>query len=111
MVKQRADWFCQDCRVTMIYDTKNDRHVCPNCKAQVWHYNHDDPVVEDEITKLMREKYKSNLPPVNPIPAGGPSKGGGGSKAKGRSNKGAMQKKSLSQINAGLNGRCQSFDT
>lgn len=107
MSKNNKPWPCMECRVMMAL-VDEDHCKCPVCGTEVWfEFSVQD---NSEIAKLMREKYKSNLPPKDPIPAGEAAKGGGGSKSKGRDRKGLMQKKSLSQINAGLNGKCQNFD-
>ena len=109
----RKPWFCQECRIQMLYDKKQDFHKCPECGTEVWMNIEEDSLKSDEdeeIDALMREKYKANLPAKEPIPAGGALLGGGGSKSKGRSRKGDMKKKSLSQINAGLAGICSAFN-
>lgn len=104
MRRNRKPWFCPDCRVMMIYINKLDMHFCPQCKARTYH-SHEDDCIEDEIKELMQDLYKSHLPKKEPLPAGEALKGAGGSKSKGRNRKGDMQKKSLSQINAGLTGK------
>lgn len=107
-MKKRKAWFCQDCRVMMHYDPKRDFYKCPECGVEVWPETKAD---QGEIASLMREKYQANLPAKDPIPAGEPAPGGGGSKNKGRSRKGDMQKKTLAQINSGLNGKCAAFNS
>ncbi len=92
----------------MDYDSKQDFYKCPECGTEVWPVSNFD---NDEITSLMRDKYKANLPAKEPLPAGSAAPGGGGSKNKGRSRKGDMKKKTLAQINAGLAGKCGSFLT
>ena len=86
----------------MLYSPKNMYYICPNCKGVFTPAPPDDDcavrMVEDEIAKLMREKYKSNLPAKDPIPAGEAIKGGGGSKCKGRNKIGQMRKKSVKQL-------------
>ena len=108
--KNRQPWFCQDCRVQMVYINKLDMHFCPKCKVRVYHSN-DDDYYEDEIISLMRDLHKTHLPKKDPIPAGHALLGGGGSKSKGRSREGDMKKKTLSQINAGLAGKNVDFLT
>lgn len=110
MSKQRQAWFCQDCRVIMLFDIKQDRHICPKCKVQVWHSNEDDPFINDEIGSLMRDMAVTHKT-LEVKPLGGAIVHGGGSKSKGRSRESDMKKKSLAQINAGLNGRAMAFES
>lgn len=100
MSKERADWFCQDCRVPMLYDKKNDRHFCPACMVQVWHYDKDEPIPDNsEIAKLMREMYKANLPAKDPIPAGRAMSGRGGNKSSKRhGDREKLKRKTVGQL-------------
>lgn len=107
----RKPWFCQDCRVSMIYDSKQDYYKCPECGTEVW-------PEADKVSKPTKEQaeihsFMQQMAPTHfakeALPAGGPLLGSGGSKSKGRSRKADMQKKSLAQINAGLAGKCTSF--
>jgi hypothetical protein len=94
----------------MLYDKQSRYYVCPKCKATVVPKEQNDKYVDDIIIKLMRDMHKTHLPAAC-IPAGEAKKGGGGGSSKGRSRKGDMSKKSLSQINTGLNGKCMSFES
>ncbi|MBP2629868.1 MAG: hypothetical protein H6Q70_496 [Firmicutes bacterium] len=86
----------------MLYSRKSKHYICPECTGVFTPMPKDDDyaasTIRDEITQLMQEMYKANLPPKDPIPAGEAAKGGGGSKSKGQSKKGLMKKKSLSQL-------------
>ncbi|HMM20616.1 MAG TPA: hypothetical protein PKA10_07735 [Selenomonadales bacterium] len=108
---QREPWFCQDCRLVMLYNKKEDFHICPKCKVRVYHADDKDDYLNDEVRSLMRDMYKTHLPqkeplPINPYPAGY-----GGSKSKGRNRKQEMKKKTLSQINAGLTGKASDYES
>lgn len=110
MRRKRNPRWCEECKCVMVYDKENDRYICPECHGIFLPGQKDDPYIEnDVIAALMREKYKSNLPAVNPLPAGEALKGAGGGGCKGRKKDG-MQKKSLSQINASLVGKCKLFE-
>jgi len=112
MRRKRNPRWCEECKCVMVYDKENDRYICPECHGIFYPGDKTDPHIEnDVITSLMREKYKSNLPPVEPLPAGEALKGAGGGSSKGRSRKGDLKKKSLSQINAGLAGKSQLFES
>ena len=108
MAKKRGLWFCQDCRVPMKYNEQDDFYKCPKCGIEVWYPIESKS--QDEVVQMMQEKYKSNLPPKDYLPAGEAAKGGGGS-SNGKSNSSAMKKKSLSQINAGLAGGSGLFES
>jgi hypothetical protein len=94
----------------MLYDKESRCYVCPYCKAYVTLKEPNDQYVDDIIIQLMKDMHKTHLPAAC-IPAGQAKKGGGGGSSKGRSRKGDMNKKSLSQINTGLNGKCMSFES
>jgi hypothetical protein len=99
MRRKRNPRWCEECKCVMVYDKENDRYICPKCHGIFYPGDKDDPHIEnDVITTLMREKYKANLPPVDPLPAGEALKGAGGGSSKGRSRKGEMKKKSLNQL-------------
>lgn len=107
----RKPWFCQECRVIMQYNPELDYYVCPECGVEVWPPGASNTTAKknDEITDLMRDMHKANLPrkeamPIYPVPAGG----GGSKSSKGR--KKDTKKKSLSQLNAGLAGTCAAFN-
>lgn len=110
MNAQRKSWFCQDCRVTMIYDKKNDRHICPTCKTMVNYHDENDFYLNDEIGSLMRDMAATHRQ-LEVKPLCGAIVPGGGSKSKGRSRDSDMKKKSLAQINAGLNGKAMAFES
>lgn len=100
MSKQRAPWFCQDCRVPMLYSKKLDYHICPKCKATVQHSDETDQYVEDEIIALMRDlvpthKDRDFIPLTG---KGGHGKGGSSNRTK----KPKSKKLSLSQLNMKL---------
>lgn len=111
MRKRRPPRWCEECKCVMVYDKENDRYICPECHGIFIPGQKDDPYIEnDVIASLMREKYKSNLPAVDPLPSGrAAAKGGGGSK--GGNRKGDMRKKTVAQINAQLSGKNQLFES
>ena len=110
MSKQRDPWFCQDCRIMMLYNDKEDYHICPKCKARVYHADEKDEYLNDEIRSLMKDMAHTHKP-REALPAGGALPGGGGSKSKGRSRKSDMKKKSLAQLNMGLAGTYSAFNS
>jgi hypothetical protein len=93
----------------MLYDKESRYYVCPKCKTSTMQKEPDDKYVDDIIVRLMRDMRRPHLQ-TDCLPAGQAKKGGGSSSA-GRSRKGESQKKSLAQINAGLNGKCMAFES
>lgn len=94
------------CAVCLLRGEMNEmRYVkagyfrCPECHAETWP-NPDEPA-PDELTQFMREMAKTHNT-TDPLPAGRARPGKGGS-GKSRARKPANTKKTLSQINAGLN--------
>lgn len=104
-IAKRSPWFCQDCRIEMKYVEHDDFYKCPKCGAELWPADTCKPSGEIEI--MMQEFARSHK--LNECLPAGEAKLGGGSKSKvGKNEK--MKKKTLSQINQGLNGKCSSFD-
>lgn len=109
-MQHRKPWFCQDCRVLMKYDQKDDCHKCPECGAALWYPDEprkrttfDKLPAKDkkEIAELMEEKQKANEPSRNvPIALGGAIVLGGGNKS-GR-NKKVLKKDSVATVNRKL---------
>lgn len=106
---KREPWFCQDCRIVMFYNEKEDYHICPKCLVRVYHSDEKDDYLNDEVRKLMQDMYKTHVP-KEILPQGRPTLKGG-SKCKGRSRKQDMKKPSLAQINIGLAGTAKQFES
>lgn len=95
------------CAVCLLHGEMNEMKYihavgyfrCPECGAETWP-NPDEPV-PDELTQFMQEMAKTHNT-TDPLPAGRARQGKGGS-GKSRARKPANTKKTLSQINAGLN--------
>lgn len=100
-------WFCQECLVKMDYKIKDGFFKCPECMTEVWPPS--GYKLDDEILDLMIDKQRNHIP--KECKPAGEALLGSGSSSKSRSKKAEMKKKTLSQINAGLNGKCQSFDS
>jgi len=92
-------WFCQDCRVLMIYSDKIESHICPECGVMVAKYIPGDKYVDNEIKQLMHD-MRRNHKPREYLPAGEALPGGGGNKS--RVKKPKSKKKSLNQLNNAL---------
>lgn len=90
-------WFCQDCRVVMLYNDKLKCHICPQCKTEVWPPNKAD-VVHDEMMSLMIDMQKNHKPRECMPMVGGRVKGGGSKSGK-RSKSEKMKKDTLSTLN------------
>jgi hypothetical protein len=95
------------CHVMMEYKKPpDDFYKCPICGFEGWPGDTITPT-DDEVSKLMREMAPTHKP-KECLPAGGPILKGGSKSKVGKNEK--MSKKTLSQINQGLNGKCSSFD-
>ncbi len=103
---KRAAWFCQDCRVMMHYDKQKDFYECPQCGIEVWPKERQQ-AAKDEVLCLMRDLAPTHRS-TEILPAGPPARGSG-SKNRARSRKSDSKKKSLAQINRGLNGLSTAF--
>lgn len=95
-MKQKKPWPCMDCRVIML-EMDADHCKCPVCGTEVW-YDFSRDLPQGEVEQLMREKYKANLPQVEPLPVGVPKKGGGSRSAKKHGRSEMLKKKSVSQL-------------
>ena len=51
MAVKRKPWFCQECRIIMAYNDKDDYYKCSQCGCEVWPADTYKPV--DEIEELM----------------------------------------------------------
>lgn len=98
-MKIRKPWFCQDCRVSMTYDAKQDYYKCPECGTEVWPENTDS---KGEIESLMRDMAATHSK-REAMPAG-EALPGGGSKSKGRKTE-RMKKPTLATLNQRLYGQ------
>jgi hypothetical protein len=121
MAKQINCGICAYWGNTVAMNLAGDHFTCPECKAEL-HVNStgDDTFVRnfrrgvvvkgerDEISELMADRAITHVPRVG-MPAGEALLGGGSKSKAGKSEK--MKKKTLSQINQGLNGKCSSFDS
>jgi hypothetical protein len=80
----------------MQYDAINDRHICPECYAQVWHHDSVDVQMDSEIKSLMLDFARSHKP-KECLPAGEALPGGS------KSSKGAKNEKMHKPTVASLN--------
>lgn len=103
MSKQRKAWFCQDCRIVMSYDTKQDFYKCPECGTEVWP---NTEVATDEISSLMSDLARTHQP-RECLPAGEAIPGGRSNRSKSRARKtDRMKKEPLATLNRKLYMEC-----
>ncbi len=76
---------------------------CPQCGAQTYDNDNGDDAFIRNYQQQNKEYISRSFQPGTHIQ--------GGSDPTGKSGKDKMRKKSLSQINSGLNGKCASFDS
>lgn len=93
----RKPWFCQECRIIMTYNDKDDYYKCSQCECELWPSDTYKPI--DEIAELMADMAPTHRQ-TEVLPAG-PVKLGGGSKSNGVK-KPKSTKNSLSQLNEQL---------
>ena len=84
----------------MLYNAKEDYHICPNCKVRVYHHDGKDDYLNDEIRNLMVDLRKTHAP-REVLPAG-PAAPHGGNKSKGRKRKHEMKKPTTQTLNQRL---------
>lgn len=102
MAKQINCPFCLSRGDTVAMTLKGSFFQCPECPAQSF----DNDQGDDTFIKLWKQQQKEYI--SRSFQPGTHVQGGGD--AVGKSGKDKMRKKSLSQINSGLNGKCSSFD-
>jgi hypothetical protein len=88
--------WCEECHCQMVYDSRQNRYICPKCHG-FWTPGdkNDDYVERDIITSLMYELKRTHKA-IDCLPSGPPAKGGGGGHTKGR--KQPSKKKSVNQL-------------
>lgn len=89
-------WFCQDCRILMIYHPKEHIHVCPKCKIKL-HPNDEDTdlKINNEIYSLMVDMAPTHR--QTDVKPSGPFVLGGGSKSSNKKSK--STKPGLNELN------------
>ena len=93
---KNKQWFCQDCRVLMIFHPKEKVHVCPKCKTKVFPNDEDaDRKLNNEIYSLMADMAPTHR--QTEVKPSGPFILGGGSKSSKK--KAKSTKPSLAELN------------
>jgi len=103
MAKQINCGICAFHGNTVAMIVVKNHFQCPECKAQT----HDNDDGDDSFIRIFQQQQKEYI--SRSFQPGTHVQGGGD--AVGKSSKDKMRKKSLSQINSGLNGKCSSFDS
>lgn len=102
-MQQRKPWFCQDCRdVLMLYNAKEDYHICPKCKTRVYHADEKDDYLNDEVRSLMVDMAATHR--QKEVLVGGAVMPGGGNRN--RSRKKPIKKDTLATLNKKLYAEC-----